>query len=468
MVSFGPVDSVHRLVKQAIDSGLATSLAEAEAMFRGYRLTFTIAASEVRCAAHQAALLTGIALARRVFLGGVTVCGPVDVPLLVPLPLGPTLLSAITQLGAKVDGDAGDQARISIGGEPSEKADGFHIRTYYRGWCGGIVPGHAEPPPSPTYVMPLAAMLSAALAVHEAFEFVSGRQCAGRRSIGLSLWEPGQLDWLNAADGPELTFLPSRLWLIGLGHLGQAYLWGLGILPYPELTGVDLVLQDVDVITPSTDSTSVLTDQNMIGQMKTRAMAAWAERRGFATRIYERLFDDRFERQQHEPVVALCGIDNGLGRRALDKVGFSLVVEAGLGRGHRDFRSIRIHTLPGSRSADQLWSVGKAQENAPNGPAYKKLLDDGVLDQCGVTVLAGKAVGAPFVGSMAATLVISEVLRLLHGGELQEVIDIDLGSMEHRSTVPRTTALGQLNPGFVRALQESRARDWNSATAAVD
>ena len=33
-------------------------------------------------------------------------------------------------------------------------------------------------------------------------------------------------------------FLPSRLWLIGLGHLGQTYMWGLGLLPYsnPEVT----------------------------------------------------------------------------------------------------------------------------------------------------------------------------------------------------------------------------------------
>ena len=33
-----------------------------------------------------------------------------------------------------------------------------------------------------------------------------------------------------------------------------------------------------------------------------------------------------------------------------------------------------------------------------------------------MTLLASKAVGAPFVGSIAATLVLSEVLRMLHGG----------------------------------------------------
>jgi hypothetical protein len=54
------------------------------------------------------------------------------------------------------------------------------------------------------------------------------------------------------------------------------------------------------------------------------------------------------------------------------------------------------------------------------------MLKDGTLDQCGVTLLAGKAVGAPFVGAAAATLAIAEVLRLLHGGPLHELVDLDL------------------------------------------
>ena len=99
---------------------------------------------------------------------------------------------------------------------------------------------------------------------------------------------------------------------------------------------VSLVLQDIDVITRSTESTSVLTDVELIGQKKTRVLAAWAERRGFTTSIHERLFDASFTRQGSEPGVALCGLDNPDGRRALDQVDFDLVVEAGLGRGYRD------------------------------------------------------------------------------------------------------------------------------------
>jgi hypothetical protein len=196
-------------------------------------------------------------------------------------------------------------------------------------------------------------MLAAALAVNEAFLFISGATgVAGRRTVGLSLWNPSAArDWLSSqADEPALQALPSRLWLIGLGHLGQAYLWALGLLPYTQPSQVGLVLQDIDVITPSTESASILSDTTLIGGKKTRAMAAWAEHRGFTTSICERLFDAHFTRHPDEPTVALCGLDNALGRQALDQVGFDFVVEAGLGRGHQDFRAIRLHTLPASRA----------------------------------------------------------------------------------------------------------------------
>src|SRR5690606_25351713 len=112
---------------------------------------------------------------------------------------------------------------------------------------------------------------------------------------------------------------------------------------------------DVDVITPSTPSTSILSSNDLVGQMKTRAMAAWAERRGFSTRLHERVFAADFRRQDDEPAVLLCGLDNALGRRALDQVGFDFIVEAGLGRGHRDFRTLRLHTLPAERCAARIW-----------------------------------------------------------------------------------------------------------------
>jgi hypothetical protein len=186
----------------------------------------------------------------------------------------------------------------------------------------------------------------------------------------------------------------------------------------------------------------------MLGQKKTRAMAAWAERRGFGTILNERLFDGGFQRQAEEPAIALCGLDHALGRRVLDQVGFDLVVEAGLGRGHRDFRTMRLHVLPGSRPAAEIWKAAGTTVSVEDRAAYRTMLESGHLDRCGVTLLAGKAVGAPFVGAIAATLSISEVLRLLHGGPVHRLIDLDLQSIDQRVAAIHETEFSGLNPGY--------------------
>ena len=83
--------------------------------------------------------------------------------------------------------------------------------------------------------------------------------------------------------------------------------------------------------------------------------------------------------------------------------------------------------------------------------AYRKMLDDGALDRCGVTLLAGKAVGAPFVGAVAATLVLGEVLRLLHGGCLHRLVDMNLVDLAYFRAVPQLRDFSTFNPGFVAA-----------------
>lgn len=94
-------DGLHRLVKQAMDSGRASIFEEAATLFEGYRLAIEIADSTD--IASQAALLTAVALARRVFLGGVWVMGDLDVAQTTPLPLGPTLRDGVVALGGQID-----------------------------------------------------------------------------------------------------------------------------------------------------------------------------------------------------------------------------------------------------------------------------------------------------------------------------------------------------------------------------
>ncbi len=454
-MTYQPADSLHRLVKQLLDTGAASSIAEAEEIFAGYRICFVIDADAARNQYDQAALLTGVALASRVFLSGVDVVGNLDVSLLAPLMLGATLADAVHRLGGRRQAIIAPGTPCAIiGGSSRERATGFEMRLVYSGWRAGVIPAHAEFDASEGFVLAVAPMLAAALAVSEAFFHIQGQtKVAGRRAVGMSLWDLGRNDWRSRdAGAPRLQYLPSKLWLIGLGHLGQAYLWALGLLPYASPREVSLVLQDTDVVTPSTPSTSIISYARMIGRKKTRVCAEWAEERGFSTVITERSFDDLCKRSEDEPAVALCGLDNALGRRALEGAGFDLVVEAGLGRGYRDFRTMRLHTLPASRPASKIWTASQDGEDLTDQAAYQRMLTSGDLDRCGISLLAGKAVGAPFVGAVASCLVIAELLRLLHGGVVHELIDLDLQSSEHRQAIVSPRDFVAFNPGYVDAV----------------
>ncbi len=173
-------DSFHRLVKQAIDSGAAASVAEAEVLFRSYRLRVEIDPADISKPVQQAALLTTVALSRRVFLGGVAVTGPLDAPLLLAIPLGRTIGDAVEALGGRIADAAGELPTVVIGGGARKRRAGFCIRTAAAGWRGGIVPAHSELQSSGEGTMPLSGMLAAGLAVNEAFLFVNG----GTKGLG--------------------------------------------------------------------------------------------------------------------------------------------------------------------------------------------------------------------------------------------------------------------------------------------
>ena len=442
-------DELHRLVKLAMDTGEAASVEDAQRIFAGYRIGVAVGPEIERSATHQAALLTFLRLASRVFLGGVDVVMPADTPNLLPGNAGIAQAMAAASV-RRVKSLEPHVPAVCIGTVALPHSASFAVRAVFSGWRAGVVPADAAVPFEFETELTLSGALAAALAVNEAFLFVrQDTPEAGLREIGISLWKPDALEdwWKTENDGPRLTYLPSKLWLIGLGHLGQAYLWGLSLLPYANPKEVDLVLQDIDSVSESTLSTSILSDAGMLGLQKTRAMAATMEAHGFKTAIVERRFDETLRIHPDDPKIALFGVDNALARRALGGAGFKLVVEAGLGSGAKDFRAIRIHTFPGTKDPRELWLPAADKVINTEAPAYGDLKSRG-LDQCGVTLLAGKAVGAPFVGMTAAAICLSEILRLLHDGEVFSVHELDLKVPGSRICVERSAKLTQFNPGF--------------------
>jgi hypothetical protein len=441
-------DSLNRMVKLALDSGEAANFEAALALFSTYALHLDVGAGITASPSWQAALLTAANASRRTFLGGVTVSGGVNVPCCLPGARGMELGALLQEQGVRCTPARSGVPIIHIGG--GEPMEGALLRTVTRGWSGGCVPASQDCPDDPTAFV-LAGVVAGALAVCEVFQRVRGNNpAAGRRSVGLSLWQPGS-HWLDeGAAGILPTLLPAAAWIIGLGNLGQAYLWSLGLLPYARLADVSLTLQDFDRIAPSNDSTSLLTSLTQVGKLKTREMAAWAESRGFRTRLIERAFASDFRISDEDPCVALCGTDNGLARAALEDAGFACVIEAGLGSGVSDFLAIRLHGFPQQRRARDIWSGAGAEErNLLDQPAYRDLAARGG-DQCGLVQLAGRTVGAPFVGAVAGALVVAELVRLANGGGMTAVADLHLRNPDLRTVIPQPSDYG-CNPGITQA-----------------
>ena len=451
----GP-DHLHRHLKLALDTGEAASLEEARSLFDSYQLGIVVGDSVADSPTMQAAVLTAVNTGRRSFLGGVSVEGTLDVPLLVPWGRCRTLGEAIVDLQGVITDCAPSVPRIVIGGESIPQADSeFAVRATFDGWRGGVAPIYQDVrlPERQEYVP--AGVLAGALGVSEAFQFVRGdKAAAGRRDVGLSLWQPDKaVNWLESGElGPPLERLPASAWIIGLGHLGQAFLWTLGLLPYASPEEVSLVLQDFDELVEANDSTSLLTTRALLGEKKTRAMAAWCESRGFRTSIVERRFAGDFRVAGDEPRVALCGVDNALARADLEDVGFDRVIEAGLGAGTQEYLAFQTHTFPAGRSAKHRWGAQGHRPDADtvaDSPAYRALAESG-LDDCGITTLAGRTVGASFVGAVTAAVVIAEFIRLGLGGPRYEVVDGSLRSFELRQAV--MSADGEpFNPGTTAA-----------------
>jgi hypothetical protein len=437
-------DRLHRTVKLAIDTGEAATVEEAERIFAGYRLQILVGPEVADSVVLQAAVLTAVNCAARTFLGGVTVIGGAG-PLRLAVPPFNGLAGTIEALGGRAV-LAVDPAMptLVIGDAPIEGLEPLAVRATVAGWSGGVVPASGPLHLDDSGAFTPAGVLAGALAVSEVFQRLrGGNPMACRRAIGINLWRPEQ-DWRLGEKGPGLERLPSSIWLVGLGNLGQAYLWTLGFLPYGN-QAAELVLQDFDMLARSNLSTSLLTTPAVIGLRKTRAIADWAEARGFKTAIVERRFGPDFRVDPREPTVALIGLDNALARQAIENVGFDRVIEAGLGRGTQDFLGIDVHTFPASKRAHEIWRETGAADVEIAQPAYRAMLAE-TRDQCGTVRLAGRSIGAPFVGAVAASLVIAELLRLVMGRDRYELISCHLRDLSGRAVI-KGQPWAMFNPG---------------------
>ena len=311
------------------------------------------------------------------------------------------------------------------------------LRVTFDGWVAMTGPASrlARLPERP--YCSLAAVLAAALGVSELFlSFADISLEARRRTVALSLWRP-ELDPTDPdAIGPVVGWLPDDLWVLGLGHLGNAYLWALGTLPYAKPKKARFFLNDFDSVEDENIETGLLFTGADIDRTKARACAAWLEGRGFQTRLFERRFDKHFRCQRDEPRLALCGFDSNPPRRELDAVDFTRVIESGLGGTSNNFDTMSLHALPNPRCVHDLWPDLSEEEEKRREAHQESVAQENEayarsgLDACGRFEFAGKSVAVPFVGAVAGCLVVAETLRLFHDGPAYTDMKLRLGTVE--------------------------------------
>jgi molybdopterin/thiamine biosynthesis adenylyltransferase len=404
-----------------------------------FNMTLLCGADIARSYTLQLAVLTAASMATRCFPGAVRVALPSSLRsarLLVWPALKWTFGRALADiLGADALTESTTEGMPSIMlvfGDAATSAK--CLRVTFDGWVAKVGPTAEVPRLLEREYCTLAGILAAALAVAELFlSFADINIEAGRRVVALSLWRPDLDPFDPASLGMPVEYLPKDLWLLGLGHLGNGYIWALATLPYASPREAKFALMDFDKVIIENTETGLIFREEDVGQYKTRVFSQWLEHRQFGTRIVERRFDDKFRVQDKEARLALCGFDSNPARRDLKTAGFTRVVESGLGGTAANFDTINLHTLPNPRPVEKLWpdlldgEVEKQQEHQEQVARTNKAYADIHDEECGRIEMAGKAVAVPFVGTAAGALVVAEVLRLLHEGVRFTDLKIRLG-----------------------------------------
>ena len=145
-------------------------------------------------------------------------------------------------------------------------------------------------------------------------------------------------------------------------------------------------------------------------------------------------------------------MDSALARAALEDVGFGRVIEAGLGREPASSRLSgpylpRTQTGPGT--------LGRCDRRKRCDGSFRQarlqVAGQEWLEECCLTLLAGRTVGAAFVGTVTASIVVAELLRMVLGDRRYDVIDGTLRSLGHRRLITSEVPDEPFNPGTMSA-----------------
>jgi hypothetical protein len=232
----------------------------------------------------QVAYVTCYNIGNRIFKGGIKCILPENTPNLLKLK-GETfidVLNSLFEINDNVNGSDGTP-RLLFGKTPQSENE---VEIICSGWQGGLNFFQSE-----LFILdnahtsiPLGAILASSYGLFWAFDFTFEiTKNLQKESFGYSLWDNSlDYNWNESiGEGPNKVKLPSKIWLVGLGHLGQAYLWTLLHLK----NDFEVLLQDFDKLGVENLGSQILSFENQIGKYKTRICADFLDNTGVSNKI---------------------------------------------------------------------------------------------------------------------------------------------------------------------------------------
>jgi len=276
----------------------------------------------------------------------------------------------------------------------------------------------------------LAGVFAAAVAMRQVFACAVAAKVQRPRDVSVNLWEPWRVADLSDV-GPGRFDVPDHLWFLGLGHLGQGFIWNLCLV---GAKGGRAVVQDNQVIGEENEVTSLLVLPGKHGEKKARLGARWMEADGWVADIVERRHQGDIPVTENDPPYLLCGLDRLEPRLVMARHGFEFMIDAGLGHGPSDFEGIQIRTIAKGQSIEGLWSKPAATDD---GDARAKILAKEAyaelekhIGQCGIVSFADASAAVPFVGAATGALVIGQAIRLASLESATRFLHVELSAPE--------------------------------------
>ncbi len=398
---------------------------------------FLIASAEImRSVSMQIAFLTTVNVSSRVFCGGVICQIPVDIPNLLRLGSG-SFKSLVHSYGGLVQKNQPlkNDIKILFG---IECYDGNCIESVSSGWRGGVNFFGKERVvmKENNHHVSLGPVLAASMAVFYAF-------CKAFRLIdnliemntGASLWNlnSGKLWHKDEHDGPDLPRLPRNVWILGLGHLGQAYMWTLGLMNFKIPKKATFLIQDNDVVGEENIGSQILCITEDIGFPKTRPCYRFLELLGYKTQIIEKPYvtGDSDQKWMEAYKFLLNGVDNIDARKGISSRYVNIYLDGGTNGKLPLFDSFTLkNVFETGLDYNHLWGG----EGSGSGILHKNLYER-YQKKNGCGVLTNIGISTPFIGSFGAAVLVSELIRALNKGKKYSVVTMQLRDLDSLTAI---------------------------------